>query len=78
MPLDTQSYIKTIIATHYDKKGVVQSRALNKDNSAYLYALFENEVPVKDYQVALELLIEYFSTISSEELENSSESPIKF
>ena len=78
MPLDTQSYIKTIIATHYDKKGVVQSRALNKDNSAYLYALFENEVPIKDYQVALELLIEYFSTISSEELENSSENPIKF
>ena len=78
MPLDTQSYIKTIIATHYDKKGVVQSRALNKDNSAYLYALFENEVPVKDYQVALELLIEYFSNISSEELENSSENPIKF
>ena len=78
MPLDTQSYIKTIIATHYDKKGVVQSRALNKDNSAYLYALFENEVPTKDYQVALELLIEYFSNISSEELENSSENPIKF
>ena len=78
MPLDTQSYIKTVIATHYDKKGVVQSRALNKDNSAYLYALFENEVPIKDYQVALELLIEYFSTISSEELENSSENPIKF
>ena len=78
MPLDTQSYIKTIIATHYDKKGVIQSRALNKDNSAYLYALFENEVPVKDYQVALELLIEYFSTISSEEMEDSIGSPIKF
>ena len=71
--IDTQSYVKTIMATHYnrrqkvDKKEKVGSqRPWGKENLAYLYALFENEVPREDYALASVLLQEFVSTVTSE------------
>lgn len=61
VPLDTQSYIKTIISTHYDRSKIVTqngttSRPWGKDNLAYLYTLFEKDVPREDYALASVLL----------------------
>ena len=60
VPLDNQSYIKTIIATHYDRStrstATGQARPWGKDNLAYLYSLFEIDVPREDYALANVLL----------------------
>ena len=75
--IDTQSYAKTIMATHYnrrlkadkkDKKG--SQRPWGKENLAYLYALFENEVPREDYALASVLLSEFVSNVASENRDN--------
>ena len=65
--VDTQSYIKTIISTHYQK-----SKSSGKDNLAYLYTLFENDVPREDYALASVLLQEYVSTVTDEHFEGKS------
>ena len=50
-----------------DKKEKVGSqRPWGKENLAYLYALFENEVPREDYALASVLLQEFVSTVTSE------------
>lgn len=75
VPIDTQSYIKTIIATHYDRSrssGGVTARPWGQDNLAYLYTLFETDVPREDYALANVLLQEYVSTVSSENYDGKS------
>ena len=76
VPLDTQSYIKTIIATHYDRSKIVNqngstTRPWGKDNLAYLYTLFEKDVPREDYALASVLLQEYVSTVTAEHFDNA-------
>ena len=71
VPVDTQTYIKTVISTHYDRGNkFTSSRPWGKDNLAYLYALFENDVPKEDYALASVMLQEYVSTVSHENFEN--------
>ena len=65
IPVDTQSYVKTIIATHYDR-AKSSSRPWGKDNLAYLYTLFENDAPREDYSLASVLLQEYVNTVTNE------------
>ena len=81
VPLDNQSYIKTIIATHYDRttsshqtSSSVTSRPWGKDNLAYLYSLFENDVPREDYALANVLLQEYVSTVTNEHYDSKGSS----
>ena len=71
--IDTQSYAKTIMATHYNRRQkMVQreksggQRPWGKENLAYLYTLFENEVPREDYALASVLLQEFVSTVATE------------
>ena len=65
------------MATHYnrrlkadkkEKKG--SQRPWGKENLAYLYALFENEVPREDYALASVLLSEFVSTVATENRDN--------
>jgi len=71
VPIDTQSYIKSIISMHYDRaqmsSGQAPMRPWGKDNLAYLYALFENDVPREDYALAGVLLQEYVNTVTDEQ-----------
>ena len=66
--VDTQSYIKTIIATHYNSASSERKygRTMGKDSLAYIYSVFENEVPRDDYALASVLLSEYVSTVTNE------------
>ena len=84
VPIDNQSYIKTIIATHYDRSRtnsnsgqVVGARPWGQDSLAYLYSLFENEVPRDDYALANVPLQEYVSAVTNEHYEGKSGSSSK-
>jgi len=68
VPVDTQTYIKTVIAAHYDRsKEGSSSRPMSQENLAYIYALFEKDVPKEDYALASVLLSEYVRTVSTEQ-----------
>lgn len=57
VPVDTQTYIKTVIASHYDRGNKSSAgRPWGKDNLAYLYTIFEKDVPKEDYKLASVLL----------------------
>lgn len=57
VPVDTQTYIKTVIASHYDRGNKSSAgRPWGKDNLAYLYTLFEKDVPKEDYKLASVML----------------------
>ena len=50
VPIDSQTYIKSVIAAHYDKKrDSQQARPWGQENVQYLYTLFEKDVPKEDY-----------------------------
>ena len=67
IPVDTQSYIKAIIATHYDRSKNANGQTMRpwgKDNLAYIYTLFEIDAPREDYALANVLLQEYVHTVT--------------
>jgi len=58
-----------VISAHYDGSTAngTSTRLWGKDNLAYLYTLFEKDVPKEDYAMASVLLQEYVSTVSFEQ-----------
>ena len=71
--MDTQTYYQTILATYYDRSKK-QKQLLRDELLAYLYSLFENEVPQEDFSKATVLLQEYKNTVTFEHFENQGKS----
>ena len=65
-----------MILTTYYRKSSTHARQEKKDTLlAFLYALFESEVPREDYSKAIVMLQEYKSTVTAEIFENGDKQP---
>lgn len=61
VPIDNQTYIKTIMCLYYDLNRTKQS----KDHLQYMYAVYKNDVPTEDYQFGSELILEYVNAAAA-------------
>ena len=61
IPVDNQTFIKTIMCLYYDLHRTQQS----KDHLSYLYTIYKNDVPEEDYSFGSELILEYVNAATA-------------
>jgi hypothetical protein len=61
VPVDNQTFIKTIMCLYYD----LHRTQASKDHLSYLYTLYKNDVPDEDFSFGCELIYEYVNAAAS-------------
>ena len=61
VPVDNQTFIKTIMCLYYD----LHRTQASKDHLSYLYTLYKNDVPDEDFSFGCELIYEYVNAAAA-------------
>ena len=59
IPVDTQTYIRTILMVYHKQNQSKFTRQQAKEKSEYIQAIFENDSHREDFQFGSELIYEY-------------------